>query len=339
MYRQRLRNHSHHKKRFASVMIHGLVILISSVFFCGCSFLQIHTDSLHRTLHSAGVTSKMVSLSSGSMKVWEGGKGQAVLFLHGFGANAPDTWTKQLQTFAKTYHVIAPDLYWFGQSKPSSKDSMITPRQQAKALVELLKRLRIQKAHVVGVSFGGYVALELAMRSPQQVKKLVLVDAAGLKPTTGELKTIQRNFAYSKGDLQKILIPKDTQTLKKFFGKLFYKVPWIPNFVFQEMLHAKYWRYKAVKQQMVHHLHTHYLSTESLASIGHTTLVVWGQHDKLLLPSLGQRIVRTMPHATWFPIEKAGHIPMMEQPTIFNKRVHQFLKNQPLQTALALPKR
>ncbi len=271
------------------------------------------------------------------MRVWTGGKGTPVLFLHGFGSSAPGTWTEQLRTFATSYKVVAPDLYWFGKSKPHSKVEMVTPKQHALALVELMQRLNIPKAHVVGVSFGGYVALEFTLAAPQFVNKLVLVDAAGIQPTQREMQRIESNFAYSRGDLQQILIPKDAETLRIFFGKLFYKAPWIPGFVFQEMLQANYWRYKTIKQKMVQYLRHNHLRIERLAHIEHPTLVVWGTSDKLLVPSLGQRMARAIPHATWFPIAKAGHIPMMERPKQFNRRVRQFLGLKLVKTALATP--
>ncbi|TNE48215.1 MAG: alpha/beta hydrolase [Deltaproteobacteria bacterium] len=310
------------------------VLSLSVLVLPGCSFLKLHADSLQRSLHAAGVKDRIVRLSSGSMRVWTGGKGEPVLFLHGFGSSAPGTWTEQLKTFATSYKVIAPDLYWFGKSKPSSKVEMVTPKQHALAIVQLMKRLNIPKAHVIGVSFGGYVALELTLAAPQRVNKLVLVDAAGIQPTQREMKRIQKNFAYSQGDLQQILIPKNAENLRVFFGKLFYKAPWIPGFVFHEMLQANYWRYKAIKQKMVKYLRHNYLDLETLARIEHTTLVVWGTSDRLLVPSLGQRMARAIPHATWFPIAKAGHIPMMEQPQQFNKRVRRFFGFKPVKTAL-----
>ena len=158
------------------------------------------------------------------------------------------------------------------------------------------------------------------------MNRLVLVDAAGIRPTSRERSAIRRHFAYSKGDLQKMLIPKNVRHLRKFFGKIFYKAPWIPEFVYREMLEVKYWRYKSIKTQMVSYLGRRFLPLSRLREISHKTLVVWGRYDRLLLPSLGKRMARAIPHAKLVLVDKAGHAPMLERAVLFNRLLRRFFR-------------
>ncbi|MER2563309.1 MAG: alpha/beta hydrolase [Myxococcaceae bacterium] len=105
---------------------------------------------------------------------------RTVLFLHGLGSNLK-FWRYQLDTFAaKGFRVIAIDQLGFGKSDkpaqfPYSMDA------QADVVVEVLERLAIPRAVVVGHSMGGEVALALAIRFPEKVEALVLTSPAGFE--------------------------------------------------------------------------------------------------------------------------------------------------------------
>ena len=104
-----------------------------------------------------------------------------VLLLHGLGATC-ESW--QLQTPALVeagYRVIAPDMRGFGQSSyPGGRN---TPKIMAGDLLYLLEQLSLEKIHLVGISLGGTVALELVIAKPELVKSLVITNSfAKLRP-------------------------------------------------------------------------------------------------------------------------------------------------------------
>ena len=106
------------------------------------------------------------------------GKGENVVFLHGWGANC-DAFAREMNSLCGEYRVTAIDFAGFGDSDEPSAHGV---DDYAADLIELLDLLCIKQATFVGHSFGGRVAIFLAAYHPQYVKKLVLVDSAGVKP-------------------------------------------------------------------------------------------------------------------------------------------------------------
>ena len=103
-----------------------------------------------------------------------------VVFLHGLGANST-SWQLQFPAFQEAgYRIIAPDLRSFGQSPYPGHTSV---PEMAGDILELLDHLEIPKAHIVGISLGGTVALQFALDVPNRVCKLVLANTfAHLRP-------------------------------------------------------------------------------------------------------------------------------------------------------------
>jgi pimeloyl-ACP methyl ester carboxylesterase len=105
------------------------------------------------------------------------GDGPVLLLIHGI-AGSSATWRLVMPTLAERYTVVAPDLMGHGRSaKPPGDYSL---GAQASTMRDLLGALQIDRASVVGQSFGGGVALQLAYQHPECCERLVLVDSGGL---------------------------------------------------------------------------------------------------------------------------------------------------------------
>jgi pimeloyl-ACP methyl ester carboxylesterase len=104
----------------------------------------------------------------------DAGNGMPLLLLHGLGGSHDD-WRMQIPEFAVKYRVIVPDLRGFGASE---RREPFTIQQHARDMMALLSALSIERAHVVGLSMGGAVAIELALRATHAVRSLVLVNTA-----------------------------------------------------------------------------------------------------------------------------------------------------------------
>lgn len=104
----------------------------------------------------------------------------AIVLLHGLGANG-ESWQLQTPFFAQAgYRIIAPDLRSFGKSPYPGHTSIA---EMAQDVCELLEHLKIARAHILGISLGGTVALQFALDYPDRVQKLVLVNTfAHLRP-------------------------------------------------------------------------------------------------------------------------------------------------------------
>jgi pimeloyl-ACP methyl ester carboxylesterase len=105
----------------------------------------------------------------------EQGSGELVILLHGF----PDfwySWRKQIPVLAKEFRVIAPDLRGYNKSsKPEGIDNYSTS-VLVKDILGLLEALGEKKATVIGHDWGGHIAWNLAMMTPEKVSKLVIIN-------------------------------------------------------------------------------------------------------------------------------------------------------------------
>ncbi len=118
------------------------------------------------------------------LSYYEFGKGEPLLFLHG-GRTRASTYKKSLDELSKKYRVIAPDIPGYGDSSvPNTPWSF---EDYAKFFQSFVNRLELKEFVVVGYSFGGGIAYNLAFIC-KNVKKLILVDAAVTKKTNGELR-------------------------------------------------------------------------------------------------------------------------------------------------------
>src|SRR5947209_15402352 len=115
----------------------------------------------------AGFRRKSVQLGDHRIVYSEGGKGEPVLLLHGFGASS-DNWNRFASRLTKRYRVIAPDLPGWGQSTRIDSASYAYPHQLER-LHHFVTQLGLKRFHVVGHSMGGFIASAYAARCPEQV--------------------------------------------------------------------------------------------------------------------------------------------------------------------------
>lgn len=304
------------------------LLLLCTLAFSACSLLQINRSRVRGKYERAGLMAHDVELSSGKLHYYDGGSGPPVLLIHGFAFGALETWEGQVPEFARTHRVIAPDLFWFGQSVP--KGAMDDAEKQARALSELLDRLGLGKIAIVGVSFGGYVALELGLRAPAHLGKLVLIDAAGLAPTAEESRTVTANFA-GKQHIADLLIPQSAEELRMLLKTLFYKPHHIPTCILRQILREEFWQNRDAKRQICDNMEAAggFLPPSELHELGAKTLLIWGRHDPLILPSIGARLAAAIPDSQILYFESSAHSPMIEETKRFNAEVLRFLAESP----------
>lgn len=106
------------------------------------------------------------------------GEGEVLLFLHGLGSSVED-WSYQLDYFSADYRVMACDLRGHGKSERPATYSI---ELMARDVEALLDRLQIDSVCIIGISLGGMVAQELALRAPLRVNRLVLVNTMPYYP-------------------------------------------------------------------------------------------------------------------------------------------------------------
>jgi 4,5:9,10-diseco-3-hydroxy-5,9,17-trioxoandrosta-1(10),2-diene-4-oate hydrolase len=241
--------------------------------------------------------------------------GEPVIFLHGAGAGAV-TWYPSIHTISKNFQVLAPDIIGYGESdKP---DAPYNRPYFSKWLKDFLKELKISKAHIVGLSQGGAIALQFAIDNAEMVDKLVLVDSAGLGakvsfwPLVGMIWMNYFPSLMANRFNSRYLLHKPTNRDPNHIG---YSI---------DVLKSKGGK-KAFKQGRGNVVSK--IPEELLKQIENETLIIWGKDDKLFSVEYGEAASKIIPNAKLHVIQDAGHLPLMDQPEIFNKILGDFLKS------------
>ncbi|HTR29671.1 MAG TPA: alpha/beta hydrolase [Puia sp.] len=119
-------------------------------------------------------TADTLSVNGGSLFVHKEGQGEAIVFMHGFGLDHR-MWENQVAVFSRNFVVITYDLRGFGRSAPPEND---VPYSHEADYLSLIRYFDIRRAHLVGLSLGGRMALRCALTCPDAVSSLVLLDSA-----------------------------------------------------------------------------------------------------------------------------------------------------------------
>jgi pimeloyl-ACP methyl ester carboxylesterase len=126
---------------------------------------------------SAGMMDKRIETKHGPIHAHIEGTGPAILLTHGaYPSNDWHVWENNVAALASAgFAVYALDLIGYGESGGERLDH----RQQAQALIDLMDAEGLKTAIVGGVSWGGMIALEMALTAPERVDRLILVDSSG----------------------------------------------------------------------------------------------------------------------------------------------------------------
>jgi 3-oxoadipate enol-lactonase len=244
------------------------------------------------------------------------GDGWPVIFLHGLGSSADD-WALQVPVFAKDYRVVTLDLRAHGQSQFTGS---FTIERMADDVGELLTQLRADTspAHVVALSLGGCVALALALRHPQCVRSLTLVN------------TFARYRPNGLNGFQ--------QGLMRLWLLQFKTIPalaaWVASSLFPRPEQRQLYE-AAVASLGKNSKRTYFESIRAigrfnierqLRNIGCPTLIITGDRDATIPLSAKQLLHRSIPNSQLLVIPDSGHATPYDQPEVFNRAVMEFIQ-------------
>ena len=257
----------------------------------------------------------------------EEGAGPALLLIHGFGANNY-SWRAVRPELARTHHVIAVDLKGFGRSdKPLDED--YSALDQAKLLLQLLDQRGIREVSVAGHSFGGGVALTLALelnrKHPGRLKKLILVDSVayqqGLPPALHVLRTPYVGPASAaivppilQSSAALVLAYKDNSKITQEAIDAYARPMYEPG--------NRHALVKTAEKILPEHIN---ILTHEYRTISQPVLLIWCREDRIVPLAVGQRLARELPNARLEVIETCGHVPQEEEPAATAGLMQRFL--------------
>jgi pimeloyl-ACP methyl ester carboxylesterase len=227
-------------------------------------------------------------------------------------------WQGQLDGLAHRYRLIAPDLRGFGKS--DFTHGTVTMAQMADDLAKLLDRLEVRDRIVLcGLSMGGYVAWQFALRHRQRLARLILCDtrAAADSPqaAAGRLATADKVLAEGPSAVADTLVPK------LFAPATASEQPHLVQATRQVILQTHRDGIAAALRGMAERPDV----TPRLKEIDVLALVICGEHDTISPPAEMRQIAQGLPQATYVEIPGAGHMAPLEKPAQVNAAIEQFL--------------
>ena len=303
-----------------------LVATLLAITLAGCHFVRMRKERIETAFRAHGLSPAELAVADAQVHVWTGGEGPVVLLLHGFGASAIWQWIEQLPALAASYRLIVPDLLWFGGSSSELRDFSVD--HQVRVVVALLDHLKAERAHVVGISYGGLVAYELACAHPERVDRLVLVDSPGRAYGASDHAALLERFGVA--DFGDVLVPKDADGVQTLLELGYYDPPWTTAGIREQTLEVLYADYREEKVALAAALVSDMAGLRTRPGrVVAQTLVLWGRHDTVFPVALGERVVGLIgAHATLRVIEEARHAPNIEQPERFNRLLVDFLASE-----------
>jgi 2-hydroxymuconate-semialdehyde hydrolase len=245
--------------------------------------------------------------------------GGPVLLLHGSGpgVSAWANWRLTLPALAQHFRVIAPDIMGFGytERRVDSYDLGTWTRHA----VGVLDALGIERAHVVGNSFGGSVALSLAIHHPDRVRRLGLMGAVGLPfPITPGLDAVwgYEPSVEAMADLLGIFTATPAPSIAEL-AELRYQASIRPG------VHEAYAAmFPAPRQRWVDAL-AH--AEDDIATIASATMIFHGREDRVIPVETSLRLLELIPDAQLHVFGNCGHWTQIEHATDFNRLLRDFL--------------
>jgi pimeloyl-ACP methyl ester carboxylesterase len=252
-------------------------------------------------------------------EVLRGGSGPPVLLLHG-----PMTYSPQvpfLGLLANQAEVIAPSHPGFGDS--SRPDDFDTMYDLVHAYQDMLDALPHEQVTLIGCSFGGWIAAEVAVNYGHRLSRLILVDPVGIKLGGREERDIVHVFNTAPAELARRAWHDPSKQRAGFLG-----LGWqqhVADLSDEEIVRtARNWE-ALCRYAWRPHLYNPRLKAW-LHRIAVPTLVLWGESDQIVTPRYGQAYSQLIPHSRFEAIPEAGHHPELEQPEAFVERVVCFLR-------------
>jgi pimeloyl-ACP methyl ester carboxylesterase len=276
-------------------------------------------------------TDRMIKVGNVNTRYWMEGEGTPVILIHGL-SNSIEDWLLNFKVLAEHHQVYALDLLGHGKTgKPLSAPYTIS--NLSRFVIDFMNAVEIKRAHIIGHSLGGAIALTIAIHHPAYLNKLVLVDSAGLGQECSSV--LRLASVPGLGELLAALVMGGS--LEKRISMQRESWP-DPEIVPEEMIREKYFatRWHEISKTYFKSLRATFNIwgtkksvftpiVQKISSLENPVLVVWGEQDDMLPVNQAQIVREKVPGARIEIFENCKHDPMIVNPQRFNQVALEFL--------------
>ena len=239
----------------------------------------------------------------------------ALFIFHGWSGNASTTYQEyDLRQLTQQYRIFCPDT--IGQSGRSAPNKPMTSGPAyGEWLSDVFDGLHVERARVMGISGGGFLALKIASYAPERVIKAVAMSTAGIVSMTPRLGFIKHALP--------VMVYPTPATARRFASAVC--APTTPaeqREAFAEGMHLLFKHYK------VHRSGPQPLSDDELSRITVPVLILMGQYEQTCnVPKLLERARRLIPRVETELVPDAGHSMTIDQPRYLLTRIRGFMQD------------
>lgn len=277
---------------------------------------------------TTAVTSRDVAVGDLTLRLLEAGTPgpEAILFIHGSGpgATGPSNWEEVVGDLAPQFYCLAPDMIGFGDSShpdPAPQGMAAFNELRADALFGLLDVLGVQRAHLVGNSMGGSIALLMTLRAPDRIGKVVLMGSGGAPdmPTLPGLQHLREFYASPTNDSLRELIHQFVYDVAPLQDRIEEVVADRMSYVVRADVrrsHAASFNMQPPRR---------FFYPDELATVTNEILVVHGRDDRIMPLEASIYLSRHIPNASLYVLGRCGHWTQIEYPQKFEYLLTEFL--------------
>ena len=303
--------------KYGMIVIVGVVVLLAAFYFLFPeAVFKLAIDAQRR---SADLVKKEVLVDNHRIVYLEGGTGETIVLLHGFGGYK-DQWTA-FAKYLKGYHLVIPDIPGFGESSqvPTNNYSVESQVGRIDRFVEVLK---LDKFHMAGNSMGGAYAATYGAKHPGKVLTLALLDTAGVpSPSKSE-------FVLQLETGNNLLLAGNTEDVEKLLDLIYAKMPPIPP-AFKKILIADWIAHTEFNRKIWNDTNPFQFSLAPvLPLIQAPVLILWGEQDKMLDVGSVVFLEKNLKNHRTVIMKDTGHCPMIERPEETAKAYRSFLNEK-----------
>ncbi|KAB1219855.1 Epoxide hydrolase 4 [Morella rubra] len=287
---------------------------------------------LRRTFTASGLSSQTMDIDSETTIHFWGpipktnqntSQKPSLVLIHGFGPLAVFQWRQQVQFFSPQFNVYVPDLVFFGGSTTKSSERAET--FQAVSVGKLLERLGVQRFHVMGTSYGGFVAYHMARMWPERVQKVVIA-SSGINMRPRDMEALLKRAKREK--IEELMLPATAGQFRTLMGlSVFKRFQIVPDFLLNDFVHKLYAEKRKEKMELLKAVTLGKDDTPNVSPLQQEVLIVWGDHDHIFPIEMATELKELLGEKTRLEVMKGtSHVPQIENPKQFNNIVESFLR-------------
>src|SRR5205807_623748 len=266
-----------------------LVMVLAGLFYMRP--LLVARQAQQMGMWMRGIHRHNVQLGAYRIHYLEAGTGHPLVFVHGLGGSA-ENWLGMIPQFtAQGFHVYALDLLGFGHSDKPDVDYSIG--MQADLLLQFLDSQGLQQPDVAGWSMGGWVTGKFAVEHPQRVRRIILLDSAGLR-YEGVKPSVLRPTTLNELSFMMASLTPHPQAIPAFFGRDMLRAmqqgDWVVGRTLQSMYTGKD------------------LLDDKLQNVKVPALIVWGKQDMVTPLVIAEQMHKSMPQSVLYVVDGCGHL-------------------------------